>query len=150
MAIWWCDVINGDDGTGDGSYGNPYKTPNGLLAAVGSGNDDEIRVMDTTERAQKLQSKFGNGLREMWDDELEYISRFGRLIDEFSVKLSTKTKGTEFIIKIAIPNNKLIQFKLSQNIKIGIRIYFKQISTPLREHWATVFEHHSFFNFTLK
>ena len=68
----------------------------------------EIRVMDTTESARKLRLKLGRGFYEMWDDEPKYISRFGRLIDEFSVKLQTSSTETEFIIKIAIPNNKLI------------------------------------------
>ena len=46
MAIWYCDNINGNDTTGDGSIGAPYKTINKAMT-VGA-NDDEIRVAGST------------------------------------------------------------------------------------------------------
>ena len=83
----------------------------------------------------------------MWDDEPEYVSTYGRLIDEFSVKLNTISTETDFTIKIAIPINEL---ELSQNSQIGVRIYYHQISDPKDAHWATVFEQYTFFDIILK
>ena len=42
MAIKYCDFTNGDDGTGDGSAGNPYKTI--TQASTGLTGGDEVRV----------------------------------------------------------------------------------------------------------
>ena len=110
----------------------------------------EIRAMDTTERARKLRLKLGRGFCEMWDDEPKYISQFGRLIDEFSVTLRTSSTEAEFVIKMAIPKNKLVGFNLTPNSEIGVRIYYYQISDPKTAHWATVFEQYSFFDVILK
>ncbi len=41
-TINYCDFINGDDGTGDGSTGNPYKTI--TIASTGLTGGDEVRV----------------------------------------------------------------------------------------------------------
>jgi hypothetical protein len=41
MTIKYCDYINGNDSTGDGSYGNPYKTIN--IASTGLTTGDEVR-----------------------------------------------------------------------------------------------------------
>lgn len=40
--IKYCDFLNGSDSTGDGSYGNPYKTI--TTASVGLTGGDEVRV----------------------------------------------------------------------------------------------------------
>lgn len=42
MTIYYCDYINGDDSTGDGSAGNPYKTI--TQASTGLIGGDEVRV----------------------------------------------------------------------------------------------------------
>jgi len=42
MAEKYCDFINGDDDTGDGSAGNPYKTI--TKASIGLTGGDEVRV----------------------------------------------------------------------------------------------------------
>lgn len=42
MTIVYCDYTNGDDGTGDGSAGNPYKTI--TKASTGLTGGDEVRV----------------------------------------------------------------------------------------------------------
>ena len=41
-TIKYCDYITGDDGTGDGSAGNPYKTI--TTASTGLTGGDEVRV----------------------------------------------------------------------------------------------------------
>lgn len=46
MAIWYVDCASGNDSTGDGSYGNPYKTEYKVITAKTTG--DEIRVAKTT------------------------------------------------------------------------------------------------------
>jgi len=46
MAIWYCDNINGNDTTGNGTIATPYKTINKAMT-VGA-NDDEIRVAGST------------------------------------------------------------------------------------------------------
>ena len=46
MSIKYCDFTNGDDGTGDGSAGNPYKTI--TQASIGLTGGDEVRVAKST------------------------------------------------------------------------------------------------------
>ena len=41
MTINYCDFINGDDGTGDGTFGNPYKTID--QASTGLTGGDQVR-----------------------------------------------------------------------------------------------------------
>lgn len=41
MSIKYCDYINGNDSTGDGSAGNPYKTI--TQASTGLAGGDEVR-----------------------------------------------------------------------------------------------------------
>ena len=47
MAIKYCDYINGNDSTGDGSAGNPYKTI--TKASTGLTGGDEVRVAKSPE-----------------------------------------------------------------------------------------------------
>ena len=42
MAIYYCDFTNGNDSTGDGTFGNPYKTI--TTASTGRTGADEVRV----------------------------------------------------------------------------------------------------------
>lgn len=109
----------------------------------------EIRLQDATERARKLSARLGRGDKEMWDDEPDYISRFGRLIDERDIIFSTRTQETKYMIKIAIPANKYIGFKPEPATKISIRAFFTQIGVD-DGMWATIYEHYSFFECVLK
>ena len=45
MTVKYCDYVNGDDGTGDGSAGNPYKTKDQASAGLTGG--DEVRCAVT-------------------------------------------------------------------------------------------------------
>lgn len=47
MTIKYCDFTSGDDSTGDGSYGNPYKTI--TTASTGLTGGDEVRVAASPE-----------------------------------------------------------------------------------------------------
>ncbi len=104
----------------------------------------EIRIKDATARARKLSLRSGLSDNEIWDDEPEYISQFGRLIDERDVKFSTKTQEMKYMIKIAIPANKYVAFKPEPERKISLRAYFTQIGVD-NGMWATIYEHYSFF-----
>lgn len=46
MAIWYIDLISGNDSTGDGSSGNPYLTEMKIRDVASSG--DEVRIAKTT------------------------------------------------------------------------------------------------------
>ncbi|MBD3290068.1 hypothetical protein GF337_14775 [candidate division KSB1 bacterium] len=109
----------------------------------------EIRVMDATERARTLSQNLSRGDAAIWDDEPEYITRFGHLIDERDVHFATKTQELKNMIKIAIPANNYIDFKPESGKKIGVRACFTQIGGHERM-WATIFEHYSLFEIILK
>ena len=109
-----------------------------------------IRVMDTTEKARNLRKSLGYGYYEMWDDEPEYISKFGQILEETSIELKTKAYAEKYLIKIKIPNNDKIPFQLKKNHKIGLRINFTAQDIGAKESWATVFEQYEFFTVTLK
>ena len=47
MTIKYCDFINGNDSTGDGSYGNPYKTID--KGSTGLTGGDEVRCAKSTD-----------------------------------------------------------------------------------------------------
>jgi len=110
----------------------------------------EVRVLDTTYEARALSQKFERGFQEMWDDDPNYTARFGRLIDEFSLKLTTQSTETKFIIKVAIPDNKLVGFQKNAGKQSGIRIYYYPIYSSSENQWASVFEPYSFFRIVLK
>ncbi len=111
---------------------------------------NEIRVMDATAEAREFRKNSGKGYYEMWDDDPEYIRKFGRIIDELSVELFTKAYENKYLIKIKIPNNKRIPFQLKENKQIGFRIYFTAQELGSSKSWATVFEQYEFFEVTLK
>ena len=46
MAIYYVDLVSGDDGTGDGTSGNPYLTVDHANDQVDNG--DEVRIAKTT------------------------------------------------------------------------------------------------------
>lgn len=50
MTIWYIDLTDGDDSTGDGSSANPYKTMN-KVHSVGA-NGDECRIAKTEEHTK--------------------------------------------------------------------------------------------------
>jgi len=109
-----------------------------------------IRVMDTTNKAREFRKKSGRGYYEMWDDELEYIAKFGKILDEFSVDLKTKIFEDKYLIKIKIPNNNRVPFQLKKNHQVGLRIYFTAQEIGTTKPWTTVFEQYEFFQVTLK
>ncbi|MBC8183578.1 hypothetical protein H8E88_20995 [candidate division KSB1 bacterium] len=121
-----------------------------LVADPFSTRFNEIRVMDATVEAREFRKSLGKGFYEMWDDEPEYIGKFGRIIDESSVELFTKAYEDKYLIKIKIPNNNRIPFQLKENKQIGFRIYFTAQELGSTKSWATVFEQYEFFQVTLK
>jgi hypothetical protein len=58
-TIVYCDIVNGDDGTGDGSYSNPYQ--NISYADNGLSGGDEVRVAKTTMTALSGTLTFTEG-----------------------------------------------------------------------------------------
>jgi len=110
----------------------------------------EIRVMDATDEARKWHESLGKGYFEMWDDEPEYRAQFGKILDEFSVKLKTQVFEKKYIIKLAIPNNDRVPFTLKKNQEIGWRIYFTDEGFGSSIPLATVYEQYEFFPVMLK
>jgi len=121
-----------------------------LVADPFSTRFNQIRVMDATTKVREFRKSLGKGYYEMWDDEPEYIGKFGRIVDELSVELFTKAYEDKYLIKIKIPNNNRIPFQLGKNIQIGFRIYFSNQEIGATNSWATVFEQYEFFQVTLK
>ena len=54
MAENYCDYISGDDDTGDGTNGNPYKTID--KAATGLSGGDEVRVATELRMLKDMQT----------------------------------------------------------------------------------------------
>lgn len=52
MSVVYCDYINGDDTTGDGSAGNPYKTIQTACNAIGNNIGGEIRCAKSPDPTQ--------------------------------------------------------------------------------------------------
>jgi len=109
-----------------------------------------IRVMDTSNEVRKYRESLGKGLYEMWDDDPQYISKFGKILIESSVVLQTEISEDKYRIKIKIPNNDRIPFKLEKDKKIGLRVYFSSPDLEISNSWATVFEQYEFFDVILK
>jgi hypothetical protein len=109
-----------------------------------------IRVMDTSNDVRKYRESLGKGLYEMWDDDPQYISKFGKILIESSVVLKTEISEDKYRIKIKIPNNNRIPFKLEKEKKIGLRIYFTSPDLEISNSWATVYEQYEFFDIILK
>jgi len=109
-----------------------------------------IRVMDATDNAREFCKQSGKGYFEMWDDEPEYIAKFGKILDEFTIDLKTEVYEDKFLIRIKIPNNNRVPFLLEKNHQIGLRIYFTATEIGSEKSLATVFEQYEFFTITLK
>jgi hypothetical protein len=109
-----------------------------------------IRVMDTSNEVRKYRESLGSGPYEMWDDEPEYSSKFGKILFESSVVLKTEISEDKYRIKIKIPNNDRVPFKLEKDKKIGLRIYFTSPDLEISNSWATVYEQYEFFDVILK
>lgn len=109
-----------------------------------------IRVMDCSDKARKYRESLGKGPYELWDDDPEYISKFGKILNESLVMLDTKVLEDKYLIKIKIPNNDRIPFKLAKENKIGLRIYFTAPDTDISDSWATLYEQYQFFDIILK
>ncbi len=111
---------------------------------------EEIQAMDTSPSVRGYRDSLGKGDHEMWDDEPQYIARFGRILLESSVTLSTKISDDSYRVKIKIPNNSRVPFKLEPGKKIGWRIHFTSPDPDLSNAWATVYEQYQFFEIVLK
>lgn len=109
-----------------------------------------IRVMDATDAARNYRKSLGKGPYEMWDDDPQYISKFGKLLNESSVRLSTKIRNEKYQIKIGIPANDRIPFVPGKDKKIGLRIFFASPDLEISNSWATVYEQYEFFDIVLK
>lgn len=111
---------------------------------------EEIRVMDTSPSVRGYRDTLGKGDHEMWDDEPAYIAHFGRILLESSVALRTRISEDRYQIRIKIPNNDRIPFKLEPGKEIGWRIYFTSPDPEISNSWATVFEQYQFFDIILR
>jgi len=111
---------------------------------------DIIRVMDTSNPVRQYRESLGRGRFEMWDDDPRYISKFGKILVESSVELRTEISEDRYNIKIKIPNNNRIPFKLAPGKKIGLRIYFTAPDPEISNSWATIYEQYGFFEISLK
>ncbi|NOZ62595.1 MAG: hypothetical protein GXO74_13070 [Calditrichaeota bacterium] len=105
----------------------------------------EIHALDAS--AQVRESVNSPAL---WDDDPEYVTRFGKILDESDIQLVTESQDENYIIKIKIPNNPKADFQLSKNKKIGIRIWFDAPELAANDARASVFELYRFFTITLK
>lgn len=110
----------------------------------------DIRAMDCTDEARKLRKSLDNRYNEMWDDNPKYISRFGRILDEFTIDLKTNLSENRYTILIKIPNNDRVPFKLHKDQEIGLRVYFNTPELGGYIPWATVYEQYEFFDVILK
>jgi hypothetical protein len=111
---------------------------------------DEIRVMDSSPAVRSYRETLGTGPYEMWDDDPSYIARFGKILVESSLVLKTEIGTDSYRIKIKIPNNERIPFKLGSGTAIGWRIYFTTADPEISNGWATVYEQYQFFDVVLK
>jgi len=109
-----------------------------------------IRVMDPSDEARNYRKSLGRGPYEMWDDDPQYISRFGKILIESSIILKTNVFEDKYLIKIKIPNNERISFKLARDKTIGLRIYFIAPDLDISNSWATIFEQYEFFDIILR
>ncbi len=109
-----------------------------------------IRVMDTSDEVRKYRNSLGKGPYEMWDDDPQYLSKFGKILNESSVVLKTEVFEDKYLIKIKIPNNEHIPFKIGKDKSIGLRIYFMAPELGISNSWATLYEQHEFFDVILK
>ena len=110
----------------------------------------EIKAMDTSKKTREHHKSLNKIDSHMWDNELEYISKFGKIIDETTIILKTVAFEDKYIIKIKIPNNPNIPFKLTKNAKIGLRIYFTLENLMQTDSWASIYEPYEFFEVILK
>jgi len=110
----------------------------------------QIRVMDATDKTRAYRDSLGNGPYEMWDDDLQYIERFGKILDESSVELITQAAEDNFTIHIKIPKNERIGFIPQKNRTIGIRVYFTAPEIGAVNSWATLFDQYEFFDVSLE
>lgn len=111
---------------------------------------EEIRVMDTSPAVRSFRETLGKGPYEMWDDEPQYNARFGRILVESSLELKTEIDEERYRIKIKIPGNDRIPFRLAKGQTIGWRIYFTSPDPEISNAWATVYEPYQFFDVILK
>ncbi|OQX95112.1 hypothetical protein B6I21_07120 [candidate division KSB1 bacterium 4572_119] len=110
----------------------------------------EIRVMDCTETARNFRESLNRGHYEMWDDDPKYVAKFGYILDELSLDLQTNVFEDRHIIKVKIPNNPKIPFKLQKDHQLGVRIYFDTPELGNHDSWATVYEQYRFFDLILR
>jgi len=111
---------------------------------------DVIRVMDASNEVRKYRDSLGKGAFEMWDDDPQYSSKFGKILLESAVDLKTEISEDKYRIKIKIPSNDRVPFKLAKDKKIGWRIYFASPDLEISNSWATVYEPYEFFAVILK
>jgi len=111
---------------------------------------EDIRAMDTSPSVRGYRDTLGKGDYEMWDDDPQYIARFGRILVESTVILRREISEDIYRIKIKIPNNDRIPFKLSSGKTIGWRIFFNSPDPEVSNAWGSVYEPYQFFDLHLK
>ncbi len=111
---------------------------------------DDIRAMDTSPSVRGYRDTLGKGDYEMWDDDPQYIARFGRILVESTVILRREISEDSYRVKIKIPNNDRIPFKLSSGKTIGWRIFFNSPDPEVSNAWGSVYEPYQFFDLHLK
>lgn len=109
----------------------------------------QIRVMDTSDEVRKYRDSLGNGPYEMWDDDPQYIEKFGKILEESTIELITEVSEENYLIKIKIPKNEQINFLPKKGHKIGMRVYFTAPDIGSVNSWATIYDLYEFFDITL-
>ncbi len=110
----------------------------------------QIRVMDTSDEVRQYRDSLGNGPYEMWDDDPQYINKFGKILEETSVELITEVFEDNYLIKIKIPKNDRINFYPKKAHKIGMRVYFTAPDIGSINSWATLYDLYEFFDISLE
>ncbi|MBN1154523.1 hypothetical protein JXB12_06325 [candidate division KSB1 bacterium] len=112
---------------------------------------EELKVLDNTSRALNLP---GQTMAMVWDNETDYISQYGRLIDESEVRLATKIRSDSgedrFIVKFALPANEQTGLLLREGKQIGIKAYYNLKLFDRVKLIGSLYEPDSFFTIELR
>jgi len=85
----------------------------------------------------------------MWDNDPNYISKFGRIIQSSDFQIYSKSTASGYTIEMIIPKNTRSGLTLSEGDSIGLRFLFEKIENSSWDKWATAFEQYSFIKVTL-
>ncbi|MDW7679408.1 MAG: FlgD immunoglobulin-like domain containing protein [bacterium] len=109
----------------------------------------EARVLDCTPEARNYNQSLGQGKNPMWDNNSNYISEFGRIINSSDFQIYSKTTTSGYTIEMTIPRNTRSGLTLSEGDSIGLRFLFEKLENSSWNKWATAFEQYSFVNVKL-